>query len=144
MATPVEELQVQQNAFQARQAVFEKGQGELKKGQAANEKAIADVKSDANAMKAEQIELRERQAVVEAQYQQILAMLSDIKHEIAESRAETKREIAESRAEAKREIAESRAETKREIAALKNDLKWLFGSLVVLAGLVLAALKIFQ
>ena len=133
MATPVEELQVRQNAFQARQADFEKGQGELKKGQEANEKAIADVKSDASAMKAEQIELRERQAVVEAQYQQILAMLSDIKHEIAESRAETKREIAE-----------SRAETKREIAALKSDLKWLFGSLVVLAGLVLAALKLFQ
>ena len=111
MATPVEELQVQQNAFQARQADFEKGQGELKKGQAANEKAIADVKADANAMQAEQIELRERQAVVEAQYQQVLAILSDIK---------------------------------REIATLKSDLKWFFGVIVVLAGLVLAALKIFQ
>lgn len=133
MATPVEELQAQQNAFQARQADFEKGQGELKKGQEANEKAIADVKSDVTAIEAEQIELRERQAVVEAQYQQILAILSDIK-----------REIAESRAEAKREIAESRAETKREIAALKSDMKWFFGVIVVLAGLVLAALKIFQ
>ena len=71
-------------------AIFEKGPGALKKGQEANEKAI--VKSDA--IKAEQIELRERQAVVEAQYQQILAILADIKHEIAESRAETKREIA--------------------------------------------------
>ena len=122
MATPIEELQAQQNAFQARQADFEKGQGALKKGQAANEKAIAEVKSDANAMKAEQIELRERQAVVEAQYQQVLAILSDIK----------------------REIAESRAETKREIAALKSDMKWFFGVIVVLAGLVLAALKLFQ
>ena len=61
-------------------------------------------------------------AIVEAQYQQILAILSDIK----------------------REIAESRAETKREIAALKSDMKWFFGVIVVLAGLVLAALKIFQ
>ena len=144
MATPVEELQAQQNAFQTRQADFEKGQGELKKGQEANEKAIADVKSDVNAIEAEQIELRERQAVVEAQYQQILTILSDIKREIAESRAETKREIAESRAETKREITESRAETKREIAALKSDMKWFFGVIGVLAGLVLAALKIFQ
>ena len=77
--------------------------------------------------------MRERQAVVEAQYQQILAILSDIKQEIAESRAETKREIAA-----------LRIETKREIAALKSDMKWFFGAIVVLAGLVLAALKLFQ
>ena len=50
-------------------------------------------------------------ATGEAQYQQILTILSDIK---------------------------------REIAMLKSDLKWFFGSLVVLASLVLAALKIFQ
>ena len=104
-------------------AIFEKGPGALKKGQEANEKAI----------KAEQIELRERQAVVEAQYQQILAILSDIKREIAESRAETKREIA---------ALETKVQ--REIAALKSDMKWFFGAIVVLAGLVLAALKLFQ
>ena len=71
-------------------------------------------------------------ATVEAQYQQILAILSDIKREIAE----TKREI-------KREIAESRTEIKREIADLRTDMRWCFGSFVVLAGLILAAFKLF-
>ena len=110
-------------------AIFEKGPGALKKGQEANEKVI----------KAEQIELRERQAVVEAQYQQILAILSDIKHEIAE----TKREIAALGTEIKREIAESRAEIKREIADLRTAMRWCFGSFVVLVGFILAALKFF-
>ena len=111
-------------------AIFEKGPGELKKEQEENEKVI--VKSDVKAIKAEQIELRERQAVVEAQYQQILAILSDIK-----------REIAKSRTEIKREIAESRAGIKREIAGLRTDMRWCFGSFVVLVGLILAAFKLF-
>ena len=116
-------------------AIFEKGPGAFKKRREANEKAI--VKSDA--IKAEQIELRERQAVVEAQYQHILAILSDIKREIAE----TKREIAALGTEIKREIAESRAEIKREIADLRTAMRWCFGSFVVLVGLILAALKLF-
>ena len=68
-------------------------------------------------------------ATGEAQYQQILAILSDIKREIAEI---------------KREIAESRAEIKREIAGLRTDMRWCFGSFVVLAGFILAAFKLFQ
>ena len=122
-------------------AIFEKGPGELKKEQEDNEKVI--VKADVKAIKVEQIELRERQAVVEAQYQQILAILSDIKREIAKSRTEIKREIAETKREIKREIAESRAGIKREIAGLRTDMRWCFGSFVVLAGLILAAFKLF-
>ena len=121
-------------------AIFEQGQGALKKGQEANEKAIAEVKSDVKVIKAEQIELRERQAVVEAQYQQILAILSDIKQEITALETKVQREIAET----KREIAALETKVQREIAALKSDMKWFFGAIVVLAGLVLAALKLFQ
>ena len=80
-----------------------------------------------------------------------MAILSDIKHEIAESRAETKREIAALETKVQREIAETKREiaaletkVQREIAALKSDMKWFFGAIVVLAGLVLAALKLFQ
>ena len=78
-------------------------------------------------------------ATGEAQYQQILAILSDIKREIAE----IKHEIAESRTEIKREIAETKREIKREIAGLRTDMRWCFGSFVVLAGLILAAFKLF-
>lgn len=72
-----------------------------------------------------------------------------LKEDITNVRSELKEEIANVRSELKEEIANVRNELKEDIANVRNEilavkyeiLKWLVGSQVAVAGLVIAVLK---
>ena len=72
----------------------------------------------------------------------ILSVRSELKEDIASVRSELKEDIASVRSELKEDIASVRSELKEDIANLKYDfLKWLVGSQVAVAGLIIAVLK---
>jgi molecular chaperone GrpE (heat shock protein) len=72
--------------------------------------------------------------------------VSELKQEIADTKAELKQEIADTKAELKQEIAEVRADLLNLRAELKSEIasviKWNIGTMVAMVAIVLAVLRL--
>ena len=55
---------------------------------------------------------------------------------------ELKEDIQELKVDTQKNIQELRVDTKEEIKSLRNEVRWLFGMAAILAGLIIAGLKL--
>ena len=118
-----------------------------------------DIESLRLATKADTDSLRQEMRAEFAKVRTEMADLrAELKGEIADLRAELKGEIADLRAKLKGEIADLRAELKGDIANVRTEMadlrtsltdkidtsfRWLIGLQVGIAGILLAAIKLF-